>query len=294
MFSSPSISLWAFSLATLVAGCEGFTRGVSDERSTSVSSAPTALAETQGAVFAPPGDDAIPSGPLGDSIKRGRDYLTKTKEKLPQHVGNGLHCTSCHLNGGKTPHAAPWVGIVGVFPELRARNGKVNVLQERVNDCFERSMNGKALPQNSAEMNDIIAYMTFLSKGVPVGQSVTGRGFDRINPAPQANQEHGKAVYAARCAACHGDDGAGKKLPDGGYLFPALWGPESFNIGAGMARLHTAAAFVKTSMPLGAGNTLTAQEAYDVAAFFTTQPRPDFKRKAEDWPQGGKPEDARY
>ncbi|WP_316683759.1 c-type cytochrome [Ralstonia holmesii] len=43
-----------------------------------------------------------------------------------------------------------------------------------------------------------------------------------------------------------------------------------------MARIYTAAAFVKHNMPLCKGGTLTAQEAVDVAAFFTQQPRPDY------------------
>ena len=61
-----------------------------------------------------------------------------------------------------------------------------------------------------------------------------------------------------------------------------------------MARLNTAAAFVKSSMPLGQGGSLSDQEAFDVAAFFTRQPRPDFAGKLEDWPKGGKPDDVRY
>jgi thiosulfate dehydrogenase len=61
-----------------------------------------------------------------------------------------------------------------------------------------------------------------------------------------------------------------------------------------MARLGNAAAFVKVSMPLGRGNTLSDKEAFDVAAYFTHQPRPDFAAKARDWPRGDKPADAPY
>lgn len=236
----------------------------------------------------------LPEGALGDAVRRGETLVTRTREELPENVGNGLHCTSCHLQGGTVAGAGPWVGIVGMFPEFRSRNAKVNVLQDRVNDCFERSMDGKALPADSPDMTAIVAYMTWLSRGVPVGVPIEGRGFVRIKDPPTPNTENGKAIYARLCSSCHGVDGQGLDGPDGAYLYPALWGDRSFNVGAGMARLDTAAAFVRWNMPLGQGGTLTDQEAYDVAAFFTTQPRPGFARKHEDWPKGGKPRDAWY
>lgn len=236
----------------------------------------------------------IPATPLGDAIRRGKSLVTRTREELPGYVGNGLHCTSCHLEGGARANAGPWVGIVGVFPQYRSRNAKVNVIEERINDCFERSMNGKPLPFGSPEMNAIVAYMSWLSRGVPGGYDVEGRGFKRITPAPMPNAAHGKEIYAARCASCHGPGGAGLDAPDGGYQFPALWGDRSFNIGAGMARLDTAAAFVRWNMPLGQGGTLSDQDAYDVAEYFIRQPRPDFACKDQDWPKGEKPKDVRY
>lgn len=236
----------------------------------------------------------IPEGPVGDAVRRGQLLVSRTREELPDQVGNGLHCTSCHLQGGTVANAGPWVGITGVFPEFRTRNARVNVLQDRVNDCFERSMNGAPLPSDSQDMTAIIAYMTWLSEGVPSGVSIEGRGFARIKEPPTPDIDNGKVVYAQKCLACHGAEGTGLETPDGGYLYPALWGDRSYNIGAGMARLDTAAAFVRWNMPLGQGGTLTDQEAYDVAAYFIAEPRPDFARKATDWPNGGKPRDARY
>ncbi|MGT2493202.1 c-type cytochrome [Cupriavidus basilensis] len=100
---------------------------------------------------------------------------------------------------------------------------------------------------------------------------------------------HGKAVYAAQCASCHGAEGQGTKNPQGGYIFPPVWGKDSFNVGAGMARMYTAAAFVKHNMPLGQGGTLSAQDAVDVAAYFTQQPRPDYAARVKDWPKGDRP-----
>jgi len=246
------------------------------------------------AAFIVPAEDSIPTGPMGEAIRYGRNLLTQTRVYAMQYVGNGLNCTSCHLDGGRTPYASPWVGIWGVFPEYRSRNAQVNLLQDRINDCFERSMNGRALPPDGAEMRGILAYMWWLSKGVPTGLPVKGRGFQRIEPQRLPDPTKGQEIFVAKCAACHGSDGQGMTGPNGEYMFPALWGPKSFNIGAGMARLNTAAAFVKANMPLGQGNTLTDQEAFDVAAYFTQQPRPDFADKHKDWPKGGKPPDARY
>ena len=248
------------------------------------------------ATFAPPDDRDIPQGPMGDAIRYGQKILTQTQTYAKEYVGNGLNCTSCHLNGGKIAYASPWVGIWGVFPEYRNRSAKVNALQDRINDCFERSMNGRPLPVDSAEMGGMLAYMWWLSKDVPVGQDVEGRGFKRINlPDPaQIDVDRGKMLYAQNCAACHGIDGQGQTGASGEYLFPALWGPRSFNIGAGMARLSNAAAFIKSNMPLGASNSLSDRDAIDIAAYFTRQPRPDFAAKNLDWPKGNKPADVRY
>jgi thiosulfate dehydrogenase len=239
-------------------------------------------------------DAPDPQGPVGEAIVLGRRVLTKTAQSAPAYSGNALNCTSCHLNAGRTPWSSPWVGIWGVFPEYRSRSARVISLQDRINDCFERSMNGKALPPASPEMIGILAYMQWLSREVPTGQSVTGRGFVRMKSKQPPDRERGARVYAQKCAVCHGEQGQGMPTASGEMLYPPLWGPKSFNIGAGMARLNTAAAFVKANMPFDQPGSLSDEEAFDVAAFFTRQPRPDFAGKSADWAQGGKPEDARY
>jgi thiosulfate dehydrogenase len=244
--------------------------------------------------FNPPDEKSIPSGPMGDAIRLGQQIVTQTPVYAKKYSGNALNCTSCHLNGGRQKNASPWVGIWGVFPEYRPRNAKVNALQDRINDCFQRSMNGKPLPYDSDEMHGVLAYMHWLSQGVPTAMDVDGRGFLRISAPKAPDAERGKQVYAEKCTVCHGADGKGQYGPKGETVFPPLWGPKSFNIGAGMARLNTAAAFVKTAMPLGQGGTLSDQDAFDVAYYFTQQPRPDFKDKNKDWPKGDKPKDARY
>jgi thiosulfate dehydrogenase len=241
-----------------------------------------------------PDEKTIPRGPVGAAIRYGKQVLTETQIYAKAYVGNGLNCSSCHLDAGRKAYASPWVGVWGVFPEYRGRNGKVDALQDRINDCFERSMNGKALPYDSDEMRGILAYMWWLSKDVPTGVAVKGRGFAHVPASRPADPIRGEAVYAEKCAACHGADGQGREGPNGEYLFPALWGPKSFNIGAGMARLNNAAGFVKRNMPLGQGNNLSNRDALDVAAYFTRQPRPDFAAKSRDWPRGDKPSDAPY
>lgn len=236
----------------------------------------------------------VPQDPFGEAIQLGEKLVSQTKRYAGAYVGNDLSCTNCHLNGGRKAWAAPWVGIWGVFPEYRSRSGKINTLEERINDCFERSLNGRPLPTGSKEMTAILSYMRWLSTEVPTGVPIEGRGFKKLKPTQVPNPENGKRLYATNCASCHGVNGQGQYQADGAVVFPPVWGERSFNIGAGMARLKTAAAFIKQNMPLGREGSLTDEEAFDIAAYFTRQERPDFRKKHLDWPEGGKPEDARY
>ena len=255
--------------------------------------AQASAAETSPVPLKPPAADAIPGGPLGASIRLGRSILVDTQSRAKAYLGNGLVCVSCHLDEGRAAYAAPLDGLTGLFPEYRARRGRVESLEERINDCFVRSMNGKPLPSDAPEMIGLLSYIRWLSQGVPTGVEVVGRGFrDIAAPAP-TDPVHGKALYAAKCGACHGADGAGVRGQGDRFVFPPLWGAQSFNVGAGMARVSVAAAFIQAKMPLGNAGTLTDQEAYDIAAYFTAQPRPGFDRAADDWPKGGRPPDAR-
>lgn len=245
------------------------------------------------AALSPPDLSRAPSGPEGDAIRRGHALVMDTHRELPDHVGNTLSCTNCHLGGGTVADAAPYVGVVDRYPRYRSRSGKIDDLPERINGCMERSMAGTALPVDSPEMQAFVAYMTFLSEGV-AGADMPGAGMPRITPPAPPDAARGEALYASKCQSCHQPDGGGLSAPDGKTVFPPLWGEGSYNIGAGMARLHTAAAFVKWNMPLGQGGSLSDQEAYDLAAYFTVQDRPDLAKKHLDWPKGDKPEDARY
>jgi len=228
-----------------------------------------------------------------ESIQRGKSYLENTAELLPQNVGAQINCTQCHLNSGTSKNAIHWVGIASQFPQYRDRSGKIDTLEDRLNDCFERSLNGKRLPKESAVMKDILAYMTWLSKGYVPGKPIEGSGVAKIQLQRPPNLENGKEIYTNKCISCHQMQGqgltVGKKI-----IFPPLWGQSSFNIGAGMARIQTAAGYVKANMPQGQGGSLTDEEAWDVAGFFISQDRPDYVNKIRDWPKGNKPLDSRY
>ncbi|MDB4870620.1 MAG: cytochrome [Gemmatimonadales bacterium] len=218
---------------------------------------------------------------------RGRAILLATRDSLPRNVGNSLRCASCHLDNGLRPNAMPWVGSYARFPQYRARSGKVDLIEDRVNDCFERSMNGRALAPAGRDMGDIVAYLAFLSNGIPVGAQMVGQGLPRLSPQT-GDLKRGASIFVSTCVRCHGASGQGTALA------PPLWGPRSYNVGAGMANIVTAASFIHALMPIDRAQRLTEQQAFDVAAYVNTRPRPDFPRKIHDWPKGGKPVGADY
>jgi thiosulfate dehydrogenase len=239
--------------------------------------------------------------PNANQLVRGMRLNMETKALLPQHVGNKLNCTSCHLNSGTVADGSPYVGVSAFFPSYGARAGKIITLEERINGCFRRSMNGKPLPIESVDMTAMVAYFDWMKKETKPEDKVAGRGIGKIDMAIKPNTANGKRVYEAQCAVCHGNNGEGIQRADGQTIYPPLWGDDSFNIGAGMARTYTAAAFVKRNMPIGfhgkfplGQGGLTDQEAVDVAEYFSHQPRPDFPGKVKDWPNGKRPADARY
>jgi thiosulfate dehydrogenase len=218
---------------------------------------------------------------------RGRAILLATRDSLPRNVGNSLRCASCHLNNGLQAGAMPWVGSYARFPQYRPRSGKVDLIEDRINDCLRRSMNGRALDPAGRDMRDIVSYFAFLSSGLPVGVEMEGQGLPPLRPLP-GDVGRGAAVFASTCVRCHGATGQGSALA------PPLWGSRSYNVGAGMARINTAASFIHALMPIDRAQKLTPQQAFDVATYINTRPRPNFPPKVHDWPHGGKPPDADY
>lgn len=232
----------------------------------------------------------------------GMRLMSDTGVLLPNNVGNSLNCSSCHTNAGTVANASPFVGVAAQFPTYAPRAGKIIDLEDRINGCFKRSMNGKALEKDSNEMKAMVSYMKWLNGPYKKDDVNPGRGIGKIDKTLTPDLNNGKVVYQAQCAICHGSNGEGVKQSNGQFVFPMVWGDESFNLGAGMARTFTAAAFIKQNMPmghntqfpLGQGGSLSDQQAIDVAEYFSHMGRPDFTGKDKDWPNGGKPKDARY
>ncbi len=274
--------------------------------------ASSASAQPQSATpWTMPQVSALPRDARGQFIRDGRDLMLATYAFIGPNVddaakrfaGNNLACTNCHLNAGTTKFGLPLFGIYNDFPAYSARTGGPISIEDRINYCMTRSMNGRALPDDAPEMRAMVAYVEFLSTGVPTGQQVPGLGAGKMKELSRAaDPERGRAVYARSCAACHKPDGAGVPRDRGalqlGYMLPPLWGPDSYNDGAGMARLINFANFVHFNMPHGAdylNPQLTPEQAWDVAAYVLSQPRPHRAGLEKDFPDLlSKPVDAPY
>jgi len=238
----------------------------------------------------------------------GRRLLRDTAALMgPDHAdpamrftGSHLACASCHLDSGAKPGTLSLVETAGRYPRPSGRDGGVRDLRDRINGCMTRSMNGRELPRDSLEMSAMVAYINSL------GERFAATSESRRAPTEQARFKEpnraadpvaGEPVYAARCAVCHGAEGQGLSAtgdPNDGYVFPPLWGPDSFNDGAGMHRVLTAANFIKARMPFGQAD-LTDDDAYDVAAYINSKPRPAMSGLERDYPdRSAKPVDSPY
>jgi thiosulfate dehydrogenase len=240
----------------------------------------TARAQSPDA-FVPPPDSTIPTGPYGDLVRLGQSIFEDTPKYAVPYAGNTLSCRNCHLDRGRDARSSPmWAAYVH-YPEYRKKDGVVNTLQMRIQGCFRYSQNGIAPEADSRELTALVTYFYWMASGLPVGVKPNAAGYPKLDaPATIPSPERGAKVYASRCTLCHGENGLGRS-GGGQQVFPPLWGPQSFNWGAGMHQVDRAAGFIKTSMPYGAGGTLTDQEAWDVAAYVNSQPRPQDPRFTE-------------
>ncbi|WP_455216789.1 c-type cytochrome [Kaarinaea lacus] len=228
--------------------------------------------------FTPPPVESIPDNQFGNAVRYGMSLFNNTQQLRGKYVGNGLNCANCHLDNGRKENAAPLWGAYPMYPAYRKKNDHVNTIEERIQGCFTYSMNGTPPPSGSKELTALVTYHYWLSTGAPIGKALPGRGYPKLAKAEkQPDINRGRKVYAANCAICHGDNGQGTRV-NGEYAFPPLWGKDSFNWGAGMHRINTAAGFIKANMPLGKPNSLTEQQAWDVAAFMNSHERPQDPR----------------
>lgn len=226
-----------------------------------------------------PLDRPIPDDAFGKVVAEGQRIFNDPAKYAKAYVGNQLRCASCHLDQGRKPGAAPMWAAYLAYPAYRSKNHHVNTFAERLQGCFRFSMNGKAPPLGDPVLVSLETYSYWLAQGAPLDPKIKGRGYGKLAKPVRAPDYHrGELVYQARCALCHAADGAGQRANNGAPAFPALWGDQSFNWGAGMGSIKNAAAFIKGNMPLGQGGTLSDQDAWDVAMFIDSHERPQDPR----------------
>jgi thiosulfate dehydrogenase len=295
----PSVKLWAAGLTMALLGAAA------------VAQTPAAPAAPANDTWPMPDPEKLAAGPYKDTVLYGRKLFTETyatvgpevKDAAMRYAGNNLSCENCHIDGGRQRYALPLIGVYGAFPTYMARENEVRTIEERINGCFERSMSGKAIPVGGKEMKALVSYIQFLSLDIPIGKTPQGRGSPALPMMTRAaDPKKGLEAFNNYCAECHGDDGLGvrngEKGDAKGYMFPPLWGPDSYNDGAGMHRVIASASFIHANMPFGTHYDkplIAVEEAWDVAAYINSQPRPKMAGLDKDYPnRARKPVDAPF
>jgi len=241
----------------------------------------------------PPDAATLSNKAMLEQVIYGRELIAHTARYLGPEgsvlkISNGMNCQNCHLDAGTKTFGNNYGAVSSTYPKFRARSGTVESIEKRVNDCFERSLNGKALETDSREMKAIVTYIEWLGSRVEKGAAARGAGLVKMQTLERAaDPARGKALYETQCVVCHGKNGEGLKMPDGKeYQFPPLWGQNSYNHGAGLYRVSTFAQFIRANMPLGATHdnpVLSEEQSWDIAAYVNSLPRPG-KDVSKDWP----------
>ena len=252
-----------------------------------------------------PDINAVPEDEEGQLIHYGRELIMNTSLYLGPKgkvaaITNGMNCQNCHIDAGAKSFAGCFSAVASTYPRYRERSGRIESIEFRINDCLLRSLNGKPIDSSGREMQAMVAYLKWIGKDVPKNKKPKGAGLEELpflNRA--ADPQMGRIVFQSKCTSCHGENGQGMLNHDSSfYLYPPLWGPNSFNVSAGLYRISRLASFIKNNMPYGLAShdspQLTDEEAWDVAALISSQSRPE-KFFAEDWPnREAKPVDYPY
>jgi thiosulfate dehydrogenase len=241
-----------------------------------------------------PDINLVPENSEGDMIRYGYNLIANTSKYFGPHgivspITNGMNCQNCHLEAGTRSFGNSFSAVASAYPRFRERSGRVESIEFRINDCMQRSLNGKGIDSLSREMRAMVAFFKWLGEGVKKGEKPYGSGIVSLPFLDRAaDPQKGIIIYKDKCQRCHGRNGEGVMYYDSmSYKYPPLWGENSFNIGAGLYRISRLAAFVKYNMPFDQTlikPELTDEEAWDVAAFICSQPRPE-KVFPEDWPR---------
>ena len=235
----------------------------------------------------------IPAMDEGRLIRYGRDLIVHTSHYLGPKgttatITNGMNCQNCHLDAGTKPGGNNYSAVASTYPKFRDRSGSIENVFRRINDCIRRSLNGHPLDTNSFEMKAIAAYILWLGREVPRGMKPAGAGISDLPFLDRAaDSGRGRTVYIQLCQRCHGPQGSGARNADSTtYLYPPLWGEHSYTTAAGLYRISRLAGYSRDNMPFGCSHqtpVLSNEDAWDVAAFINSQPRPDITFDG-DWP----------
>jgi thiosulfate dehydrogenase len=246
-----------------------------------------------------------------EQVRWGYRLFMNTPTEAPRLTPSGMSCGNCHLNAGQRELALPLVGSAGMFPEYNRRAGYDFSLEDRIVGCFMRSMNatdgvdedgnlpdGRVHPAPELdEIGALAAYIRWVSRNHAEGENPPWRKRNRIPedallPLDQLDTVRGEELFVTHCAQCHGEDGQGVQIGD--KKAGPLWGPGSWNDGAGAARVYTLAGMIRFMMPYLNPGILTDEEAQHIAAYITTKPRPRYPYKDQDYQTEPRPIDAVY
>ena len=227
-------------------------------------------------------------------ILYGHELIAHTAKYFGPHgtiatIANGMNCQNCHIDAGIKPYGNCFSAVASTYPVFRPRSGIKESVEFRINDCFQRSLNGRTIDSLSKEMRAMVAYLGWLGKDVPKGNRPAGAGLQDLDFMERAADTlKGRTVYNQQCSRCHGANGEGQLRFDKlEYSYPPLWGPDSYNTGAGLYRISRLAAYARDNMPFGTAThenpQLSNEDAWDVAAFINSQQRP-IKKFVQDWP----------